>query len=1153
MTFCTLITWLAVAIVILSILPGLLNWLLSGNLIEFFQKYCDRLCKLWVVLAFLFGLLLGAILCCCYHEYLGWLEDNTCRLLVLLGLLLLIYLLYRYLLWVAACGLGGITAIKLGRVSLSLYWLIVILALLIWWLIRRCCGDEDESGDAGWTLCHTLFLSAILLFLVLAIIRFITTRACDRGSYNCEGISTRLWLVLLVEILVLFLVYRCCDALIADKYELAMVGIWWQGKSEGEAGAHLRWQFDIEVLHFPENGFDLQRRPSSGGSWATLNGAHIEPATTWGDETSVTGDMWIGEGVERLHADSWDQFRDVSPDDQPFTDLVEMVALSTNPVLYYVEPPDPATFATAPSNPYLTEADRQAYVDSYYAAVSDGALPLLTWDAEPMSLIMTTALHPEIARLVGLYYIDKTADPNTEYDYRVVGYWLDRERTYVVEGISAPTTKGLDPPVILTASSPAEVGVLSGNPIFDDLAVELLWSPPDYDPNSNIGLIDKIDSVLFDVEHQSIEVSTETIPDCVSATPGTTWNSATRPDENGDPAPIAKVLPAPVENTTTGLYEWPDVFLRHRVDEYGCHAYRIQGQDVFGRLSPHSGARVVAVVDTTPPPPPSAVAARVYQVQDDSLTVAERDRFFPAGSTNTFAMHVSWVWTEEAAERAPDLNLLRISLHHTDLGTLLASDWSDATQWDLPQIGNDVSASVTASMPAHLASVGYDAADGYFEVVLDDDDLGSLAAVGLDADDFTPVEYAYVGVSAVDHAPYLNQGPVAPPVTAFTRDLTPPDPPDAPFLSAGPFAAAADGNRSLEMTWNGVSHYTYALYRVDARDVDVLGDVADLDPTTLPAECFPDGIPVRPVDLSDEDWLDVSTRFLLEAAAHAESEAFARVSPLPLESDGATASFIDAADGTISRLYVYAATATDLAGNESTMSCPSDAILVEDGIAPRAPVVRQVVGADNAIQITWNANPEEDLLQYVVYRTANKTFSNSRRRMLVVARIAPDGNDLTGDPAAPVATKAGTAPYDHLTLLDTGVTPGIEFYYRVEAVDLTGNRSSLSEITSGRAFDQQPPSMPEWTDPALTVNGNGDTVLTWQAAIDDSGLTYQVQRQSDGSPMWRSIGGWSEPDVAMYTDSTVREPGQTYRYRIRAMDAAGNRSDWSEEREITLP
>ena len=125
--------------------------------------------------------------------------------------------------------------------------------------------------------------------------------------------------------------------------------------------------------------------------------------------------------------------------------------------------------------------------------------------------------------------------------------------------------------------------------------------------------------------------------------------------------------------------------------------------------------------------------------------------------------------------------------------------------------------------------------------------------------------------------------------------------------------------------------------------------------------------------------------------------------------------------------------------------------------------------------------------------------------------------------------------------------------HRIEAVDLTGNRSELSELVSGRAFDQQPPVAPIWTDPAMTVNVDGNTVLTWAAAADDPGLVYQVQRQSDESPMWRNLGVWSEPDVTTFEDETVRESGQTYRYRVRAMDAAGNRSAWSEKREITLP
>ncbi len=74
--------------------------------------------------------------------------------------------------------------------------------------------------------------------------------------------------------------------------------------------------------------------------------------------------------------------------------------------------------------------------------------------------------------------------------------------------------------------------------------------------------------------------------------------------------------------------------------------------------------------------------------------------------------------------------------------------------------------------------------------------------------------------------------------------------------------------------------------------------------------------------------------------------------------------------------------------------------------------------------------------------------------------------------------------------------------------------------------------------------------LTLEAAAE-SGLRLAIQRQLDGQPLWRSVGGWIDFDATTFEDAGVAG-GETYHYRLRVMDAAGNRSAWSASETVTV-
>src|SRR5262249_15120176 len=88
--------------------------------------------------------------------------------------------------------------------------------------------------------------------------------------------------------------------------------------------------------------------------------------------------------------------------------------------------------------------------------------------------------------------------------------------------------------------------------------------------------------------------------------------------------------------------------------------------------------------------------------------------------------------------------------------------------------------------------------------------------------------------------------------------------------------------------------------------------------------------------------------------------------------------------------------------------------------------------------------------------------------------------------------------------------------------------------------DTQPPTVPG----SLTVTGVNVTQinLSWTAATDNVGVKgYSVERQDPGSSSFVQIGTTTG---TTYND-TALTPNGAYTYRVRAADAAGNLSPYS--------
>jgi chitodextrinase len=90
--------------------------------------------------------------------------------------------------------------------------------------------------------------------------------------------------------------------------------------------------------------------------------------------------------------------------------------------------------------------------------------------------------------------------------------------------------------------------------------------------------------------------------------------------------------------------------------------------------------------------------------------------------------------------------------------------------------------------------------------------------------------------------------------------------------------------------------------------------------------------------------------------------------------------------------------------------------------------------------------------------------------------------------------------------------------------------------------DTQAPSAP--TNLRATASSSTSVGLTWGASTDNTGVAgYEVFR--GGSLLATATG-------ASYTDNTV-SPSTSYSYQVRAFDAAGNRSGFSNTASVTTP
>jgi chitodextrinase len=218
----------------------------------------------------------------------------------------------------------------------------------------------------------------------------------------------------------------------------------------------------------------------------------------------------------------------------------------------------------------------------------------------------------------------------------------------------------------------------------------------------------------------------------------------------------------------------------------------------------------------------------------------------------------------------------------------------------------------------------------------------------------------------------------------------------------------------------------------------------------------------------------------------------------------------------VSTTYGYRIRAFDGAGNASTFSNVATATTAGDGQAPTAPssfVAQQT--SSNVINLSWVASTDNvGVLEYRVERCQGQGCT-------AFVQIA-----FTPNP----------------TYSDSGLGWGVDYSYRVRAVDFAGNLSAYSNVGATQTpFDTQAPTTP--TGLSATTVSASQLDLTWTASTDNVGVTsYLVERcQGAGCSSFAQIG----TTAAITFSSAGLAAGTSYSFRVRPTDAAGNLGAYS--------
>ena len=190
-----------------------------------------------------------------------------------------------------------------------------------------------------------------------------------------------------------------------------------------------------------------------------------------------------------------------------------------------------------------------------------------------------------------------------------------------------------------------------------------------------------------------------------------------------------------------------------------------------------------------------------------------------------------------------------------------------------------------------------------------------------------------------------------------------------------------------------------------------------------------------------------------------------------------------------------------------------------DTTPPSVPTGLVGTAGEKKATLNWTANAASDLSYYTVYRSLVNGFTAT-----------------SGDSIARVVKPT-------TTYSDVNLTNDLTYYYRLAAVDSSGNRSGQSAQTAVTPVDLTPPAAPTGLN---ATPGDGNITLNWNTNAEADLSYYIVQRKKTLAGLLAnpdSVARVNTP-TASYKDTGVTNDS-TYFYRIVAVDQRGNKSGGS--------
>ncbi len=230
--------------------------------------------------------------------------------------------------------------------------------------------------------------------------------------------------------------------------------------------------------------------------------------------------------------------------------------------------------------------------------------------------------------------------------------------------------------------------------------------------------------------------------------------------------------------------------------------------------------------------------------------------------------------------------------------------------------------------------------------------------------------------------------------------------------------------------------------------------------------------------------------------------------------------------------HTYRVTGFDNLGNVGIPSDPITVTTIEDTTAPTI----------TKIQPTGSYYKDSIPLAMTVKDNAGVDYG--------VFSYTVSGNGMDGiytEIARVEGTGKTTENLNHTW--DISALPEGEVIVRFEAYDTAGIHNTLYEekqIENTYIIDRTAPGK---VNGAEIVGDEGAISLEWDSVSDNDIAAYEVERAKEGESVFRKIG--QTTNTLYYTDTNV-QMGNTYIYRIVAVDMAGNKGETSDEIYATI-